>query len=276
MAGSRLMGRSMRARKPRNLEGKIAANRDWLIEDPTSLKGSWVERIYPAARELHLDLGCGKGSFSTRSALADAHALYIGIDLEIICVANAAEKAHRAAVQNACFALGDAADLESFFAEGEVDVIHLNFSTPLPKRKHAELRLTHAGNLMRYRRILAPGGRLELRTDSQPFFDFTLTQLQVAGYEVEWLTRDLHADGTPAVQSEYEEVLGERGARICALRATLGEEPSEILQTAPMSLVEYLPDDLDSIEHMPYGMEDYIINTRNRRAREARRKGPAR
>ena len=261
----------MRARKPKNTDWKLSMYAEALVKDPCAHRGAWLDDFAPSARELHVDLGCGKGAFSVDSAFACPYALFIGIDVEPICISNAMEKAVAAGASNAYFVLEQVGRLDEMFAEGEIDAIHLNFSTPLPKRKHAERRLTYLDNLMLYRRVLAPDGRIFMRTDNEYFFDFSLTQFDLAGYELVWLTRDLHAEGLVEVQTEYEKALSEKGARICALEARMGECPADPVQTAELSLAEYLPDDLDTIGHLPYGMEDTIINIRNRRAREQRK-----
>ena len=46
---------------------------------------------------------------------------------------------------------------------------------------------------MAYREILAPEASIRLRTDSVPFRDFSLAQLELAGYELRWNTDDVRA-----------------------------------------------------------------------------------
>lgn len=68
--------------------------------------------------------------------------------------------------------------------------------------------------------------------------------------------------------TEYEERLlrpWRQGARCHAVKAA---RPFTNEQTAELSLFEYLPDDLDSLDYVPYGMEGYVFNMRNRRAKE--------
>ena len=270
----------MHARPPKHLEERF----DWYaeaIEDaPEACKGRWRQTRMPHSQRLHLDLGCGKGEWTCAAAKAAPQDLWVGFDNEKICIAMSAKKAVVTdKIDNVVFALTDASALEQTIGDGEVDVLHLNFSTPCPRAKYAKQRLTHAERLASYRRILAPGGQIELKTDSQPFFDWTLNQLAYAGYEVVWQTRDLHAIRPdepspidPNLISGYEQRLVKLGAKVHCLVAIPGEAGDALSkQTCPQSLMDYLPEDLWSIDYMPYGMEEAIVNFRNRRANEAAR-----
>ena len=215
----------MRSRKLKDLEKRF----DWyapVIEpDPEARRGAWAERYLPGAREVRLDLGCGKGSFTYRAAQAEPDVLFVGMDCEKGCIAMAAKRAIESGVPNAVFVLGDASDVARYFAPGELGIIYLNFSTPFTPAKQASKRLTHADRLMAYRDVLAPGGAVRFKTDSAPLFDFSLTQFELAGYDLAWSTRDLHAMNPDEIQSDYEEFLTAKGASIHALLAKPGPRP---------------------------------------------------
>lgn len=124
---------------------------------------------------------------------------------------------------------------------------------------------------MDFREVLAAHGEVRLRTDSQPLFDFMLTQVAIAGYELLWQSRDARADLPDAPASEYELRLSAQGARVHALVATPGPMPECVEQTAELSLAAYLPQDLASLQsigYAPHGMEATVTNLRNRAIRE--------
>ena len=52
----------------------------------------------------------------------------------------------------------------------------------------------------------------------------------------------------------------------------MGPRPESVEQTAPLGLVSYLPEDLDSLSYIPYGMEMTVFNLKNRRANEEARR----
>ena len=162
-------------------------------------------------------------------------------------------------------------DLSAVFAAGELSALLMNFPTPFPKKKKAHLRLTYLDRLMTYRPLLGQGAGIRLRTDSQPLRDFTLTQLELAGYEVTWRSEDVRAEFPDEPWSAYERKLTEQGACAFGISACLGPAPERVEQTAPLSLVSYLPDNLDQLDYVPHGMQGCVENLRNRNARERAR-----
>ncbi len=272
----------MRARKPKNIDQKLQIYRSWIVDDPRSLKGCWSQSRNMSGARVKLDIGCGKGSFAIGTAQLDRDSLIVGIDTEPICIAMAARHAHDAGVDNAAFAIAAAEELPDAFAPGELDTIYLNFSTPMPKAKCADRRLTYADNLLRYRGLLAPDGRILMKTDSRPLFEWSLGQFDLAGYEVRWQTADAHADGLAGVTSDVERKLLGKGAKVSALEAVPDGRPASAIapnghieQNGPMSLVDFLPDDLESMTYVPYGMESTVENMINRRKNAVRREAIA-
>ena len=162
-------------------------------------------------------------------------------------------------------------DLSTVFVSGELSALLMNFPTPFPKKKKAHLRLTYLDRLMGYRSLLAQGAGMRLRTDSQPLRDFTLTQLELAGYEVTWRSDDVRSEFPDEPWSADERKLTEQGACAFGIAACPGPAPEHVEQTAPLSLVSYLPGDLDRLEYVPHGMQGCVENLRNRNARERAR-----
>ena len=162
-------------------------------------------------------------------------------------------------------------DLSAVFAAGELSALLMNFPTPFPIKKKAHLRLTYLDRLMTYRPLLGQGAGFRLRTDSQPLRDFTLTQLELAGYEVTWRSEGVRAEFPDEPWSAYERKLTEQGACAFGIAACPGPAPERVEQTAPLSLVSYLPDNLDQLDYVPHGMQGCVENLRNRNARERAR-----
>lgn len=218
-----------------------------------------------------LDLGCGKGEYTVACARLRPDTLFIGLDVEGVCVMRGAELALAEGVPNAVFIWADDPDLATIFAPGELDGILMNFPTPYHKKKKAHLRLTYLDRLMSYRTILAPGATVRLRTDSLPFRDFSLTQLELAGYRLLWNTDDVRALFPDEPTSAYEAKLTAQGAVVCGFEAVPGPAPEHVEQTALLSLVSYLPEDIENLTYVPYGMQGYVANTigcqANRRAK---------
>lgn len=79
------------------------------------------------------------------------------------------------------------------------------------------------------------------------------------------------ADTCDLTLSAYEEKFIPKGARIHALMALPGPIPENWNPSEKVSLVDYLPSDLDSIEYVPHGMQGTVENLRNRKRNEQQR-----
>lgn len=235
------------------------ASRPHRAQDADASRRAPYERVV-------LDLGCGKGEYTVACAAGRPDTLFVGLDVEGVCVMRGAERALAEEVPNAVFVWADDPDLATLFAPGEVDGILMNFPTPFPKKKKAHLRLTYLDRLMAYRAILAPEASVRLRTDSLPFRDFSLTQLDLAGYQLKWNSDDVRALFPDEPESAYEKKLVAQGAVVCGFEAVPGPAPERVEQTAPLSLVSYLPEDIESMGYVPHGMQGCIANMRGRRA----------
>lgn len=266
----------MHARLPRNfvLEERLARYADAIELEPKRLAGCWAQACAPLTTdglggfdEVRLDLGCGKGAFLVAAAAREPNVLFVGMDLEPLCIAYTAQHVTEAGLRNVVVVPGKGSAVRDVFGEGELSCVYVNFPTPFPRKREAGKRLVILERLLEYRHAMAPGALLRLRTDSQPFRDFALTQFELAGYDVVWSTDDARAERPDDPTSEYEERLASQGARVREVWATPAREAQNPRQTAELSLVEYLPGDLFANGYVPHGMERTVENLRNRNAR---------
>jgi len=117
--------------------------------------------------------------------------------------------------RNVILIRGEAENVASYFAPGEIGRIYLNFPDPWPRRRDTKRRLTHIGFLERYRAILAPGGEIHLKTDDRGLFEFTLRHMQEHRLILNKIEIDLHAnEPMDNVRTEYETSKSSAGAKI--------------------------------------------------------------
>ena len=216
----------MRMRKKKNLVPRMERCGDFLIRDPYDRAGHWRE-LMPEARELRLELGCGKGRFTAGTAAAEPDVLFIAVEMVPDAMVVAMERCVGAGLTNVYFVDANADQLPSFFAPGEVDRIYLNFSDPWPSNRHAKRRLTHGNFLRLYRQVLKMGGQIHFKTDNQPLFEFSVDEIPNFGFTLSEVTRNLHEHGPVGVMTDYEAKFYEQGLPINRLVATMipWEEP---------------------------------------------------
>lgn len=213
----------MRLRNIKGADEAVAGN-PLCIRLPDSYKGRW-HTYFCNENPLHLEIGMGKGQFIMALAKIHPEINYIGIERYTSVLLRALQKMEKDndAPANLRFLCIDARTLADVFGEGEVGRIYLNFSDPWPKDRHAGRRLTSNAFLDIYRRILAPGGQIEFKTDNRKLFDFSLEEIPAAGWHVEAHTFDLHRDADMSagnIMTEYEEKFSAMGNPICKLIAS--------------------------------------------------------
>lgn len=214
----------MRLRNVRGSEERILADK-YTIQtdgrDGAEFKGKWNSEFFGNNNPIHIEIGMGKGQFITTLASQNPHINYIGIEKYSSVLIRAIEKRNTYTLDNLIFLRMDAEDITDFFVQGEVARIYLNFSDPWPKDRHAKRRLTSVQFLARYDKILAQDGIVQFKTDNRALFDFSLEQLDEAGWQKDFVSYHLHENG-PApdnIMTEYEEKFYNLGNPICKLAA---------------------------------------------------------
>ena len=119
----------MRMRKKKNLVPRMEACDACWIRRPEEHRGRWRE-LMPDARELRVELGCGKGRFTAETAKAEPDVLLIAVEKVPDAMVVAMERVRDAGLTNVFFIDADAALLPELFAPGEVDRIYINFCDP--------------------------------------------------------------------------------------------------------------------------------------------------
>ena len=203
----------MRMRKRNNLEPRMEACGAIWLRNAKELRGNW-RSLMPQAREIRLEVGCGKGKFTVETAAAEPDVLLIAVERVQEAMLLGMEKALEMGLKNVYFLSLDAAELEEYFADGELDLIYLNFCDPWPRKKNAKRRLTYRTFLRKYQRILKIGGEIHFKTDNAGLFEWSLGEFEACGLEIRALTRDLHRDGPVGIMTGYEEKFYELGTPI--------------------------------------------------------------
>ena len=142
---------------------------------------------------------------------------WVGVEKNINVAALAVRKYTQLEQQpdNMLYIQGDAEVIDTWFAQGEVDVIHLNFSDPWPKKRAHKKRLSNHAFIARYAHILKPDGEIQMKTDNSALFEYSLMEFQEEGWRLKEVSvdyrREEHAED---VITEYERRFLEKGQPI--------------------------------------------------------------
>lgn len=195
------------------------------IKDEKEYRGKWSQ-VFQNEHPIHIEIGMGKGQFILTLAKQNPEINYIGIERYSSVLLRALEKFDTEEfcdLQNVRFICMDAMELPEVFEKDEVAKIYLNFSDPWPKARHARRRLTSTQFLAQYEKVLLDDGVVEFKTDNRLLFEFSLEQVEEAGWKLLGSTFDLHHDpkmNEGNIMTEYEEKFSSMGNPIHKLVAT--------------------------------------------------------
>jgi tRNA (guanine-N7-)-methyltransferase len=189
------------------------------------VKGKWKQEIFRNQNPVILELGCGRGEYTTGLAEMSPQNNYIGVDIKGARMWRGARTAHEKNISNAAFLRTRIEFTGSFFAEDEVDEIWLTFPDPQPGKKNSNKKLTCPWFLNLYRSFLKNNGIIYLKTDNEELFNYTRSLAEKNNLPVLRATSDLykeyHEDKILSIRTHYEDIYLKEGRKIHLLSFTL-------------------------------------------------------
>lgn len=209
----------MRLRKVKYAAELIAVFPQYVITAPEDQKGKW-RKIFGNENDIELEIGSGKGKFIYEKALSYPKKNFIGIEKFDSVIVRALEKQMENPLPNLKLIRFDAEHIENVFSNGEISKVYLNFSDPWPKARQAKRRLTSNRFLSRYTNIIKKDGIIELKTDNQDFFEYSVEEFENdTRYKIDKIDRDLY-NNLPKdnIQTEFEMRFVKKGNSINYLK----------------------------------------------------------
>ncbi|SEN83329.1 tRNA (guanosine(46)-N7)-methyltransferase TrmB [Paenibacillus sp. OV219] len=222
----------MRLRGRKGILESLEAQPELVVLDAAPHKGRWKE-FFGNDNPIYIELGMGKGRFISDMSVRNPHINFIGVDMYDELIRRASDKARLAweehgvdSPPNLALLRANIEGIESMFAPSEIQRIHLNFSDPWPKAKHARRRLTHPRFVAKYMEILNEYGEIHFKTDSQSLFEFSLNSFADMELHMRNIALHLHKETLrdDLVLTEYESKFVELGNNIHRVEVVIGEK----------------------------------------------------
>lgn len=157
---------------------------NFVISNPQEYKGKWSDK------KIHVEIGSGKGDYIVNMALMYPDIMWIGIEKNENVAAIMAKHLVEANVNNVLLIIQDATDLILWFDKNEIDVIHLNFSDPWPKKRNTKRRLSNIRFLEKYSNCLNENGKIIMKTDNASLFEYSILEF----CNNNWILEDISVD----------------------------------------------------------------------------------
>jgi len=180
-----------------------------VVPDASALAGAWKQTLKRA--ELHVEIGTGKGDYWVQMAQKYPDIAWVGVEKNINVAALAVRKYTQLEQQpdNMLYIQGDAEVIDTWFAQGEVDVIHLNFPDPWHKKRHHKRRLIQPPFVAKLLPKLKVGGYIHLATDWE---EYAVQMLEVlSSFDI---LQNIAADYAPTPAYRPETKFEARGRRL--------------------------------------------------------------
>ncbi len=211
----------MRIRRKKHLQERLSKVTDVLIvpdRDIVNVKLAIQDKkyfdfnkIFGNDNPVELEVGCGKGGFIVEKAKLNPNINFIAVELLENIIVMACEFAQKQGLKNIKFVNSGAEYMPRYIKEESIDNIYLNFSPPFPKTTQESRRLTNDNYMNDYKSFLKVGGTVFQKTDDEEFFNYSFTQFEKFGFEVENVTKKLHENTIDNVETEYEKMFKKKG-----------------------------------------------------------------
>ena len=195
-----------------------------MLEYPVAMPGKWSS-FFKNDGPVILELACGKGEYALGLGALYPEKNFIGVDIKGNRIWVGARKALKENMNNVAFIRSQIDKINDYFSPGEVEEIWITFPDPQLRTSKAKKRLTHPRFLRLYQRLLRPGGKIHLKTDSPDLYRFTLSVIRL--YELDLIeNRDRLYSGQEisrelSIRTYYESLDIARSARVFYLQFSL-------------------------------------------------------
>lgn len=149
-----------------------------LIVEPVGLEVESLPRpldwgvLFGNHHPVEMEIGMGKGTFITEQARSRPEVNFFGIEWARWYWRYASDRLRRNGCLNSRTVRAEAGYfLGEFVADASLAVLHIYFPDPWPKARHHKRRLIQEPFVRQAERVLAGGGRLQIVTDHENYFE---------------------------------------------------------------------------------------------------------
>jgi len=131
----------------------------------------WAD-VFGNDNPVEIEIGIGKGSLLRRMAAASPERNFLGVERANKYLRIAIERVARDRQMNIRLVRADAIEyLEKFVPGASVAALHIYFTDPWPKKRHAKRRFFQPSTVRLLAAKIAPGGLIRIRTDVDWYYE---------------------------------------------------------------------------------------------------------
>jgi len=150
-------------------------------------------------KEIWIEVGFGSGRHLLHQAVKHKDIQFIGLEIHKPSLEQVAKQCELQSIENIYLLDYDARIFLEFLSSNSVGKIFVHFPVPWDKKPHR--RVISSEFIGESIRVLKKGGRLELRTDSQKYFDYSLGEF----LKLNILSLNIFKNRDLDIRSKYED-----------------------------------------------------------------------
>jgi tRNA (guanine-N7-)-methyltransferase len=177
-----------------------------------------LQKYFSNTNPITIELGCGQADYSINLAQQFPQRNFIGIDRKPNRLWSASKNAQKVGITNVAFLIAYGQKLAEVFKTMKVFEIWITFPDPYPRNGSIKKRMTHPIFLNVYKSILAPAGKIILKTDDDTLYEYTLKMIEEERLNLHFSTDNLYAienlSFEKTIKTKYEKMHLENGKKI--------------------------------------------------------------
>ena len=185
-------------------------NADEIVNNSKYVINEIDENTFKNNNPIYLEIGMGKGDFIINNAIQNPNINYIGIEKYKSVLVKAVQKLGDKEIDNLKIICMDAREINVLSTK--IDLLYLNFSDPLPKKRHALRRLASSIYLEKYENIFKNKKHIIMKTDNRKLFEYSIKSFTDYEYKIEDICLDLYKENIEDnIPTEYEKKFRDKG-----------------------------------------------------------------
>lgn len=185
-------------------------------KDETAEAG--IKKFFANGKPITIELCCGQADYSISLAEHYPERNFLGIDRKPNRLWNASVNAKERNTNNVALMIAYIEKLDEAIKELKAEEIWITFPDPYPFQSSIKKRLTHPRFLAIYRKLLAENGKVNLKTDDDTLYEYTLQMIEEEKLKTNFVHNDIYSlDQIPfeyTIKTKYEKMHLEEGKKI--------------------------------------------------------------
>lgn len=177
-----------------------------------------IKKYFGNNNPIIAELGCGQADYSINLAQLLPGYNFLGIDRKPNRLWNASKNVSEINLKNVALLISYIEKLDEVLKSIKLDEIWITFPDPYPRNGSIKKRLTHPRFLSVYKKLLTNDGIVNLKTDDDTLYEYTLNTIKEENLKLIFETNDLYLNenvkAEHSIKTKYEKMHLENGKKI--------------------------------------------------------------